>query len=387
MKAGSVTAIRVALALSLSTGGCTGDPLSTEPPEGTLEEVVSGLSSPVGLSAPAGDTERLFVVEQSGRVVIVRDGSVQSPPFLDLTGQVSSGGERGLLGLAFHPSYGANGHLYVNYTNGAGDTRVVRYTVYASDPDVADPSTAMTILAVSQPFPNHNGGHLAFGPDGMLYVGLGDGGSGGDPQGHGQNRATLLGSMLRLDVDGGSPYGVPADNPFVGTAGVAPETWAYGLRNPWRFSFDASTGDLYVADVGQGDIEEISVQPASSTGGENYGWNTLEGSACFNPGSGCDPTGTVLPTHEYDHRDGCSVTGGYVYRGAANPSLVGRYFFADFCSSWIRSFRYEGGVATDLVDHEADFGPVSQVSSFGVDGVGELYVVEIGGTIWRVVQP
>ncbi len=194
----------------------------------------------------------------------------------------------------------------------------------------------------------------------------------------------MLGSILRVDVSGGAGYTVPPDNPFVGNASAAPETWAYGLRNPWRFSFDRQTGDLYIGDVGQGAREEVSFQPASSGGGENYGWNVMEGTACYQPPNGCPTSGLVLPIHEYDHGEGCSITGGHVYRGPSNPSLTGRYFFADYCSTWIRSFRVEGGVATDLVDHEADFGPVPSISSFGEDGVGELYVVSLGGTVYRI---
>ncbi|MDA1103989.1 MAG: PQQ-dependent sugar dehydrogenase, partial [Gemmatimonadetes bacterium] len=305
-------------------------------------------------------------------------------PFLDISTSVSSNGERGLLSVAFHPDYASNGFFFVNYTDGAGDTRIVRYTV-SVDPDRAEGGSASAVLTVPQPFSNHNGGQIAFGPDGMLYVGLGDGGSGGDPQGHGQNPLTLLGSMLRIDVDGGMPYSIPASNPFVGDAGAAPESWAVGLRNPWRFSFDRQTGDLYIADVGQSEIEEISVQRAGSGGGENYGWNTMEGSRCFATAS-CDMTGLVLPGFEYTHAEGCSVTGGYVYRGQAIPSLRGRYLFADFCSPWIRSLDTASGSLTDLFDHTPDFGPVSRIVSFGEDHRGELYVISLDGVVYRIVE-
>lgn len=375
------------VALAANAVGCSDEVLGPSgPAEGTLEVVVDGLSSPVHLTAPTGDAERLFVVEQGGRIVIVRNGAELGAPFLDIASLTNSGDERGLLSLAFHPSFAQNGYFYVNYTDGSGRTRVARYTVSA-DPDVADAGTATPILTVDQPFGNHNGGQIAFGPDGMLYVGMGDGGAGGDPFDHGQNRATLLGSMLRLDVDDGSPYTVPQDNPFVGIQGIAEETWAYGLRNPWRFSFDRQTGDLFIADVGQDALEEVSFQPASSQGGENYGWKIMEGTSCFAPSSGCDMNGIVLPVHEYDHGDGCSITGGFVYRGAAHPTLVSRYFFADFCDSWVRSFRVDGGAMIDLVDHEADFGAVSQVTSFGEDGVGELYIVSQRGIVYRIVAP
>jgi glucose/arabinose dehydrogenase len=220
----------------------------------------------------------------------------------------------------------------------------------------------------------------------MLYIGMGDGGSGGDPLGHGQDRSTLLGAMLRIDVDGGLPYVVPADNPFVGDASAAPEIWAYGLRNPWRFSFDRQTGGLFIADVGQGNIEEVSYQSTASNGGENYGWNTMEGTECFSTSS-CDSAGLVLPVHEYGHDEGCSITGGYVYRGLRAPSLAGRYFYADFCSTWIRSFRLDSGVAVDHFDHTQDFGEVSGISSFGQDALGELYVLTLSGTIYRVIEP
>ncbi|MDP2530743.1 MAG: PQQ-dependent sugar dehydrogenase, partial [Candidatus Palauibacterales bacterium] len=301
--------------------------------------VVSGLSSPVWLTAPPGDP-RLFVVEQRGTIRIVKDGSLLPEPFLDLRPAVASGGERGLLGLAFHPDYASNGRFYVDYTDPQGDTRVVAYRVSASDPDRADPASGDTILAVDQPYSNHNGGLVTFGPDGMLYVGLGDGGSGGDPRGNGQNRGTLLGAILRLDVDGGSPYRIPPDNPFVGQAGFRGEIWAWGLRNPWRYSFDPASGLLYIADVGQNDWEEINAEPARS-GGLNYGWNVMEGRHCYGSSS-CDAQGLVQPILEYDHRDGCSITGGFVYRGSAMPDLQGTYFYSDYCSGWLRSLRYDG---------------------------------------------
>jgi glucose/arabinose dehydrogenase len=235
--------------------------------------------------------------------------------------------------------------LYVNYTDRGGDTRVERYTV-SRDPDRADPATARLVIGIGQPYSNHNGGLVMFGPDGMLYVGMGDGGSGGDPHGHGQNRATLLGKMLRLDVDRGTPYAVPADNPFVGQRGARGEIWAYGLRNPWRFCFDPVTKLLYIGDVGQNQWEEIDVVPADR-GGLDYGWNVLEGDHCYRPSRNCDRGGRVAPAVEYDHADGCSVTGGFVYRGRLLPALAGHYFYADYCKGWIRSFKYERGAVTE----------------------------------------
>lgn len=348
-----------------------------------LEVVAQGLRSPVFLTTPAGDVGRLFIVEKPGRIRIVRGDVLLPTPFLDIESEVSNDGERGLLSLAFHPNFASNGLFFINHTDIDGDTRIVRFSAAAGS-DVADPGSALTVLGIPQPFANHNGGQIAFGPDGMLYVGMGDGGSGGDPFGHGQNRSTPLGSILRIDVDGGSPFAIPTDNPFVGDPDAAAETWVYGLRNPWRFSFDRLTGDLYIGDVGQSEVEEISVQSGSSPGGENFGWNTMEGSRCFGSNS-CDASVLVAPVHEYTHSEGCSVTGGYVYRGTAIPSVVGRYFFADFCGDWIRSFRLEGDSGIDLMDHTTDLGPVSGISSFGEDALGELYIISIAGTVYRMV--
>lgn len=363
--------------------GCTD--ATTPDFEGTLalEVVTDAVSSPVGLASPPGDTSRLFVLEQAGRIRVIRAGTLLPDPFLDITGITSGGGERGLLGLAFHPDYEVNGYFFVYHTDNAGDTRVARYT--AATPDQADPGSGQTVLTAVQPYPNHNGGHIAFGPDGYLYIALGDGGDGGDPDGNGQELSTLLGSILRIDVDGGSPYAVPADNPFVGTAGAAPEIWVYGLRNPWRFSFDRASGDLFIGDVGQSRLEEISVQNAGSGGGENFGWNVMEGPDCYGAPS-CDTSGLSLPVYEYDHDEGCSVTGGYVYRGAALPQLAGRYFFGDYCTGLVRSFRYEGGAAVDVQDHTTDLGAIGGLSSFGEDADGELYLVDIEGIVYRLVS-
>ncbi|MFQ5704955.1 MAG: PQQ-dependent sugar dehydrogenase, partial [Gemmatimonadales bacterium] len=294
----------------------------------------------------AGDTSRLFVVERPGAIRIIRNGVVVATPFLDITNLTSLGGERGLLSLAFHPQYVENGQFFVYYTDVTdGGTRVVRYNVSA-DPDVADPSSAHLIIAVDQPFNNHNGGQIAFGPDGMLYVGLGDGGSAGDPLGSGQDLSSLLGSIIRLDVDGGDPFAIPSDNPHVADPNARDEIWVSGLRNPWRFSFDRRTGDLYIGDVGQDEVEEVDVHSAAAPGGANYGWNTMEGSRCFRS-TNCDTTGLTLPVLEYLHNagGGCSITGGYVYRGSRIPALVGRYLYGDFCSEFVRSFVYDGSAA------------------------------------------
>jgi glucose/arabinose dehydrogenase len=344
----------------------------------TLERVASGLQDPLYVSAPAGDP-RLFVVEQPGRIRIIKDGKLLPTPFLDLTDRVRSGGERGLLSVAFHPRYATNGFLFVNYTDSHGDTHVERYSV-SRDPDRADPASAHLILKVGQPFANHNGGLAMFGPDGMLYVGMGDGGSAGDPFGNGQKRSTLLGKLLRLDVDHRDPYAVPADNPFARSLGQRGEIWAYGLRNPWRFCFDRVTGLLYIADVGQNLWEEIDVMPAR-TAGLDYGWNVMEGSHCFRS-ERCDTRGRVMPVVEYSHEEGCSITGGFVYRGHNIPALAGHYLYADYCRGWIRSFKYERGQVTD---HREWQGLASgQVMSFGEDAAGELYVCFQSGDVYRL---
>ena len=344
-------------------------------------EVVNGLNRPVHLTAPVGDT-RLFVVEQPGRIRIVQGGQLLPTPFLDIASIVrSTGNEQGLFSLAFHPQYAANGFFYVNYTDQSGDTRVARYSV-TGNANVADPASEKLILAIDQPFGNHNGGQIAFGPDGMLYVGMGDGGSGGDPQGNGQNLNTLLGALLRIDVDGGDPYAVPGDNPF------GDEIWGFGLRNPWRFSFDAASFDassamIYIADVGQNAWEEVNVAPANSAA-RNYGWNVMEGEGCFG-GGGCDQTGMTLPVIVYPTGSGgCSVIGGYVYRGAALPDIVGHYFYSDWCGGWLRSFKYGGGAATEPT--EWDVGDIGSVLSFGVDGNGELYILSQNGIVYRLVD-
>jgi cysteine-rich repeat protein len=351
--------------------------------------VASGLSSPVLVSAPSGDVSRIFIVEQTGAIRIVKWGTLLPAAFLDIHAQISSGGERGLLGLAFHPHYASNGRFFVDYTDVSGNTVISQYQVSA-DPDVAA-TTETVLLQVTQPFSNHNGGHLAFGPDGYLYIALGDGGSGGDPQGNGQNITTLLGKLLRIDVDGTPPYTSPATNPFFGATPGRDEIWAYGLRNPWRFSFDRSAGDLYIGDVGQNRFEEVDFQPVGSAGGKNYGWNVVEGDGhCYPSGTGCDQTGTTPPVLDYDHSQGCSITGGYVYRGCAMPDLRGTYFYGDYCSAFIRSLRIVGGVATQRQDHTAELAPdgglaINSISSFGEDARGEIYICDLGGEVFKIV--
>ena len=348
-----------------------------------LETVASGLSSPLYLTSPAGDS-RLFIVEQPGRIRIVKNGQLLSTPFLDIRSKIKSGGEQGLLSVAFHPNYAVNGFFFVDYTNTNGDTQVERYAV-SGNADVADAASAKPILFVAQPFANHNGGLVMFGPDGMLYIGMGDGGSGGDPNGNGQNRNALLGKLLRIDINDGDPYAIPPTNPFVDMAGMRGEIWGWGLRNPWRYSFDRSAGMLYIADVGQGQWEEVDVQPAAQ-GGLNYGWNIMEGAHCYSPPSGCKQQNLVLPAVEYDHSAGaCSVTGGFVYRGTKIPELAGHYFYGDYCTGWIRSFRYANGQAEDKT--QWNLPTVSGLSSFGEDSAGELYVTSLNdGTVYRIVR-
>jgi glucose/arabinose dehydrogenase len=344
--------------------------------------VASGLRNPLDLQAAPGDRERLYVVEQGGRIRVIRNGQLQATPFLDVSGRISSGGERGLLGLAFHPQFATSRRLFVNYTNPRGDTHVAEFR--ATSADAADPGSERILLTSAQPFANHNGGGLAFDNSGRLLIALGDGGSGGDPLGNGQRLDSFLGKVLRIDVDAGTPYAVPADNPFRATAGAAPEIWAYGLRNPFRISVDRPSGDLYIGDVGQNRVEEIDVGLASRRGGENYGWNTTEGSQCFSPASGCNRSGLVLPVYEYSHSEGCSVTGGVVYRGCRMPDLAGTYFFGDFCTGLVRSFRLASGQATDLRDWTAGLRGIGSPSSFGLDADGEAYVVDYDGEVYRL---
>jgi len=353
-------------------------------PEINVMKVADGFDSPVQVTSAGDGSGRLFVVEQPGVIKIMKnDGTVLAEPFLNISGWVSYGGERGLLSVAFPPDFSTEGYLYVNYTRAEdGATLVARYRVDTEDSNKVAGMSEEEILVVGQPYSNHNGGMMAFGPDGYLYVALGDGGGGGDPDGNGQDRTTLLGSLLRLEVEGGVDfYRIPPDNPFAGSQDYRPEIWAYGLRNPWRFSFDRSTGDLYIADVGQNLWEEIDYQPSGSPGGENYGWNIMEGSHCYNAVS-CDSAGLVLPVFEYGHDQGCSVTGGYVYRGAMQPEMFGVYFFADYCEGTIWGMVKNGGdwKAEALVDTNLS------IVSFGEGESGEIYVVDKNGGVYRIIE-
>ena len=395
-------------------------------PEIELEPVVTGLDRPVAITHAGDGSGRLFITLLGGQIVIYDGGQVLAQPFLDIGALVTSGGERGLLSVTFHPDYRANGLLFVDYTDLNGNTVVARYSVSA-DPNIVNPASAEILLSIVQPYTNHNGGQLQFGPDGYLYIslgdggaandsgdghgltgngqnintvhgsilriypldpavtadsGMGDGGSGGDPQNHAQTLGDLLGKMLRIDVDGNPPYSIPADNPFINDPVAREEIWALGLRNPWRFSFDRQTGDLFIADVGQSRIEEVNFQPANSTGGENYGWNLMEGSDCYPPSSNCNSATLTLPILEYDHSLGCSITGGYRYRGAANPGLWGVYFYGDYCSGriWGATEDNAGTWTTEeLLDTNL------QITAFGEDENGEIYLADFAdGGIYRI---
>lgn len=351
------------------------------PPALRLSEAVVGLDQPVYAVSPPGDRSRLFAVEQGGTLRIVVDGELQEEPFLDISDLTEARGEQGFLGIAFHPAYSDNGRFWVNYTDLDGDTVVAEYARSAEDPNLADAEPVRRLLGVEQPFGNHNGGMLEFGPDGLLYIGLGDGGAAADPLGSGQNPQSKLGAMLRIDVD---LYPEPPDGNL---PGADPDVWAIGLRNPWRYSFDRATGDLYIADVGQNLFEEVHVE-AAGAGQGNYGWDIMEGLHCFNPEEGCDMSGLLLPAVEYGRDLGCSVTGGYVYRGEAIPALDGWYLYGDFCSNRVWAMRWEAGEVlehheiTDEIDPD---GAIRGLASFGEDAAGEVYVVSRGsGTIHRI---
>jgi glucose/arabinose dehydrogenase len=345
---------------------------------------IAALDSPVGMAIRPGDPA-IYIAEQTGRVVSFRDGTVDPTPVLDLTGQITSGGERGLLGLAFSPD---GRFLYVNYTDLDGNTNVVEFAMDAGAH--ADVPSRREVLFAKQPFPNHNGGNLVFGPDGDLYIGLGDGGSGGDPMGNGQNLGVLLGKMLRIEPrmpdgslpPGGTPYAIPAGNPFAGRRGARPEIWAYGLRNPWRYEFDRATGDLWIGDVGQGAYEEVDLQQHGSSGGQNYGWNLTEGSHLYGNATAPPPNWTP-PLFDFSHDDGsCAVIGGFVYRGSAIAWLRGAYLYADLCRGELLAAREAGGHITQQLDLGLH---VDSPSSFGQDAAGDLYALSLSGPVYRLV--
>ena len=366
-------------------GGGAGPPPATSNSL-RLQTVTAVLSSPVFLTAPTGDVGRLFIVEQGGLIRILNslDGTPRATPFLDVAGLIVTGGEQGLLGMAFDPNYAGNGRFYIYYTNTAGDIVIARYGV-STNPDIANAGAQAILKTIAHPTnQNHNGGMLAFGPDGCLYAGIGDGGGSGDPNGNAQNTNSLLGKILRLDPETGSACGT--DNPFANGTGGAPEVWSFGLRNPWRFSFDRSTGVLYIGDVGQDQREEVDAVVGPNAGqGVNFGWNIMEGFACFNPPSGCNSSGLTPPILDYSHDAGaCSVTGGYVYRGTLNPAVNGSYFYADYCAGFVRSFQLQGGRPSSQNTWPL-LSPGGQITSFGEDARGELYILTQTGGLSRIV--
>lgn len=375
------------LALSCSGNGGPGEPGVVTPPnvDLALQPIASGLSSPVHLASPPNDA-RLFIVEQAGRIRVIQNGALLPTAFLDIRNRVKSGGEEGLLSVAFHPQYASNRHFYVYYTDLSGDIQIDRYTASQTAPNTADATTVLPIINVSHPsFGNHNGGQLAFGPDGHLYIGTGDGGAANDPPNNAQNLGSLLGKILRISLNsaGAIPaYSIPDGNPFAGQAGRRPEIWAYGLRNPWRFSFDRGSSTIFIGDVGQNSREEIDAV-ALTPGGRNFGWRIMEGAQCRGllP---CDQSGLTLPVHEYETSGGnCAVTGGFVYRGTSIPQIAGVYFFSDYCKGELRSFRLVNGAATEVKVWPVTTG--ATITSFGEDSSGELYLISHGGTISKII--
>lgn len=377
----------------LSAAGCasgsgasapTPTPAPRFPPDIAIEPLVDAQTLITSLTHSGDGSGRLFLTTRSGQILIIQNGRLKSQPFLDLTALVDSKSiEQGLLGLAFDPEYALTGEFYVYYTSiePDNDTFVGRYRV-SDDPDRADPGSVEPLLIVDQPANNHNGGHLVFGPDGTLYIGLGDGGPGNDPRKFAQNPMSLLGKILRLAVRGEDPYAIPPDNPYAGSEVVRQEIWASGMRNPWSFSFDRATGDFYMGDVGQEKYEELNFLPAPLAGGANFGWNVLEGLHCFSPAEGCSTDGLTPPIYTYEHGDaGCSIIGGSVYRGSAYPELIGTYFFGDFCTGVIRGAQRDPRGVWEIVDLlDTDLA----IAAFGEDEVGELYVLDLQGKVFRI---
>jgi glucose/arabinose dehydrogenase len=360
------------------------DPAGVTP---VVDVVVDGLLAPLDVTHTGDGSGRVFVAEQAGRIRIVDAGALVERPFLDITGRIASGGERGLLGLAFHPDYPSDPRLFVDYTDRAGDTVVSSFRVSATDAGVADPDSETVLLRIDQPFANHNGGAMVFGPDELLYIGTGDGGSAGDPQGNGRRLDTLLAKILRIDVDGeggpGGPYGIPPDNPYVSVEGARPEIWLTGLRNPWRIRFDRATGDLWIGDVGQGAWEEIDVARAG-VGGLDYGWNTMEGFHCYKPSSGCDQAGLTMPVAEYGHDHGCAVIGGVVARTPRPDRLAGGYLFGDSCSDnlWLMDPSGDGRREPVIAIRMG-----RSLSSIGEGEDGTVYATSLRGELLRISAP
>ena len=356
-------------------------PFSSQAQHISLIPMAPAVDSPVAINHAGDGSNRLFIVERSGRVLLLADTGLLATPFLDIQGRVGCCQERGLLSIAFHPAFASNGYFFVNYTNLNFDTVIARYQV-STDANVAEANSEEILLTITQPFGNHNGGQIAFGPDGFLYIGMGDGGSGGDPLNAAQDPMSLLGKILRIDVDSGTPFGIPADNPFAADEFTRDEIWALGLRNPFRFSFDRITGDLYIADVGQDLLEEVHVHNANTASGENYGWRLMEGSQCFNPTSNCNNGSLTLPAFEYDHsEDRCSITGGFSYRGNAIKPLIGHYIYGDFCTGEILAANR----ANNSWLHQLLLDTNLRITSFGEDERGELYVADLNGGIFKLI--
>ncbi|MEO8538931.1 MAG: PQQ-dependent sugar dehydrogenase [bacterium] len=391
---GIIVGIVYLMAIACDSGNYIPPPTKTPVPTATpasaegsfaTARVATGLTRPTLVTNAADNSNRLFVLEKPGQIRVIKSGLLLAQPLLDISALVgSTGNEQGLLGLAFHPDFEKNGRFFVAYTAKNADNTIAEYHVTDPSSDVADANSGKVLFGVPDQYPNHNGGMLAFGPDGYLYISMGDGGSSGDPNGNAQNLNSLLGKLLRIDVNGASPYAIPPSNPFVARADAKKEIWAYGLRNPWRFTFDRSTNDLWIGDVGQDKYEEVDFQLAGSSGGENYGWKTMEGTHCYQPQDGCSQSNLVLPIFDYDHDEGCSVTGGYVYRGKAVAPLVGRYLFTDYCSGklWASTATGDGKFST------ATIGKLPQgVTAFGEDESGELYfVVDSEGAVYKFAK-
>ncbi|TAJ99161.1 MAG: glucose dehydrogenase [Chloroflexota bacterium] len=352
-----------------------------------LEPYATVTGGPLAITAPDDGSGRMFVATKAGQIVIVRDGAVDPESMLDISGLVSTGGEQGLLGIAVHPQFPDDPRIVVDYTDVGGDEVVATYRLDPADPDRLDPASAQIILTVDDPFPNHNGGAVGFGPDGFLYVAMGDGGGGGDPLESGEHLDTLLGKILRVDIDatgsGGAPYAIPPGNPFANVNGARPETWLTGLRNPWRFAFDRLTGDLWIGDVGQGAWEEVDLAPAG-VGGLDFGWDRMEGTHCFEPETGCPTEGLTLPVTEYGHDEGCTIIGGTVYRGTAQPLLVGGYLFGDYCTGRLWAIAAAAAGPTPVEPIRVGTGGEG-LAGFGEDAAGELYAANLDGTISRVI--
>ncbi len=373
--------------ISDPTTGQTAAPPGATPAELTLTVLVDGLESPVDIAIRPSDPTAMYVVEQLGRIAVVREGAVRAVPFLEIAERVIAGGERGMLGLAFHPDV-ADDRLFVYYTDQRANQVVASFRAPAGPDEVVDPASQQILLVMDDRFPNHNGGGLAFGPDGYLYISTGDGGGAGDPLGSGRDLSSPLGKILRIDIDAGAdgdrPYGIPTDNPYADDPAARPETWLSGLRNPWRIRFDPETGDLWIGDVGQGSWEEVDVARAG-VGGLDFGWNVMEGTHCFAPDSGCDPAGLTLPVTEYGHDLGCSITGGTVYRGSAWPALTGAYVFSDYCSGRFWSIRAD---AVGTVEPAVVLESGRSISAIAVDGSGELVATDLAaGELLRISAP